>query len=166
MTIDRDRDRVKKRAQPIPYSKRNQGTFHSLRAGERRAGERIKALRGPSLATRPRVLASQSPHFPSTPKRPTTHTQSGGGDGSRTRVRKMIYTTFYMFRRSLISKWAGEPTRIPLHSVHEIDSLGVAVAPSQASLLSSHPRPAGVSRDASWLIKPRERDLRNLHLFV
>ena len=74
-----------------------------------------------------------------------------GGDGSRTRVLKMIYTTFYMFRRSLISEGAGEPSRFPLQSVHEIDSLGVAVAPSQASLLSSHSGPAGVSRNASWL---------------
>ena len=77
--------------------------------------------------------------------------KNGGGDGSRTRVLKMIYTTFYMFRRSLISEWAGEPSRFPLQSVHEIDSPGVAVAPSQASLLSSHSGPAGVSRNASWL---------------
>jgi len=74
-----------------------------------------------------------------------------GGDGSRTRVLKMICTTFYMFRRSLISEWAGEPSRFPLQSVHEIDSLGVAVAPSQASLLSSRSGPAGVSRNTSWL---------------
>ena len=33
------------------------------------------------------------------------------------------------------------------------------------SLLSSHPGLAGVCRDTSRSIKPRERDLRNLHLF-
>ena len=74
-----------------------------------------------------------------------------GGDGSRTRVLNAIYTTFYMFSRFLISERGCEPTRFPLQSVHVIDSLGVAVAPSQASLLSSHSGPAGVSRNASWL---------------
>jgi len=33
------------------------------------------------------------------------------------------------------------------------------------SLLSSHPGLAGVCRDTSRLLRPRERDLRNLHLF-
>ena len=94
----------------------------------------------------------------------TTHTQSGGGDGSRTRVLKAIHTTFYMFRRSLISEWAGEPSRIPLQSIHVIDSPVAAVAPARASLLSSHSGLAGVGWNASWLIKPRELDLRNLHL--
>ena len=89
-----------------------------------------------------------------------------GGDGSRTRVLKMIYTTFYMFRRSLISEWAGEPSRIPLQSIHVIDSPVAAVAPARASLLSSHSGLAGVGWNASWLIKPRELDLRNLHLFL
>ena len=87
-----------------------------------------------------------------------------GGDGSRTRVLKAIHTTFYMFRRSLISEWAGEPSRIPLQSIHEIDSPVAAVAPARASLLSSHSGLAGVGWNASWLIKPRELDLRNLHL--
>ena len=89
-----------------------------------------------------------------------------GGDGSRTRVLKAIHTTFYMFRRSLISEWAGEPSRIPLQSIHVIDSPVAAVAPARASLLSSHSGLAGVGWNASWLIKPRELDLRNLHLFL
>jgi len=88
----------------------------------------------------------------------------GGGDGSRTRVLKAIRTTFYMFRRSLISEGAGEPSRIPLQSIHVIDSPVAAVAPARASLLSSHSGLAGVGWNASWLIKPRELDLRNLHL--
>lgn len=94
-----------------------------------------------------------------------SHTQRGGGDGSRTRVLKAIHTTFYMFRRSLISERAGEPSRFPPQSIHVIDSPGAAVAPARASLLSSHSSLAGVGWSASWLIKPRERDLRNLHLF-
>ena len=89
-----------------------------------------------------------------------------GGDGSRTRVLKAIHTTFYMFRRSLISEWAGEPSRIPLQSIHVIDSPVAAVAPARASLLSSHSGLAGVGWNASWLIKPRERDFRNLHLVL
>ena len=77
--------------------------------------------------------------------------KKNGGEGSRTPVLQTIHTTFYMFRRSLISEKAGEPSRFLLQSVHEIDSSGVAVAPSQTSLLSSHSGPAGVIRDASQL---------------
>ena len=74
-----------------------------------------------------------------------------GGDGSRTRVLKMIHTTFYMFRRFLVSGRAGEPSRFHPQSVHDIDSSGVAVAPSRTSLLSSHSRLAGVGWNASRL---------------
>ena len=74
-----------------------------------------------------------------------------GGEGSRTPVLQTIHTTFYMFRRFLISGMAGEPSRVLPKSVHGIDSSRVAVAPSRTSLLSSYSRLAGVTGNTSWL---------------
>jgi len=63
-----------------------------------------------------------------------------------------------------------EPNVAPAHcrlpSVREIDSPASAVAPLSASLLSTFAAVAGVQQQTSRSIKPRERDLRDLRLFV
>ena len=63
-----------------------------------------------------------------------------------------------------------EPNVAPAHcrlpSVREIDSPANAVAPPPASLLSTFAAVAGVQQQTSRSIKPRERDLRDLRLFV
>ncbi|CAF0697289.1 hypothetical protein MPNT_210035 [Candidatus Methylacidithermus pantelleriae] len=90
-----------------------------------------------------------------------------GGEGNRTPVLIVLHASLYMFirrlvlrNRAMLRRTAG--SRASTKSIHE---------PARslrrfASLLSSFSQPAGVTAKTWRSIKPRERDLRSLRLFV